>query len=171
MNFLTGFATSDSFPATRYTPPRLAQLNLKAVTIMAGLHDTLKAGGYTGHDLERFLVRVLFCMFAENTHIFEPEAFKLYIENHPHPDGNDLGRALAELFQTLNTDTHLRQRNLDEDLQDFPYINGALFAERLQFAAFNADMRTAFLRLPTSIGRVSPPESHLWCAIPRGHEA
>ena len=133
------------------------QLNLKAVTIMASLHDTLKAGGYTGHDLERFLVRVLFCMFAENAHIFEPEAFKLYIENHTHPDGNDLGRALAELFETLNTDTHLRQRNLDEDLQAFPYINGALFAERLQFAAFNASMRTALLAATNfDWSRISP---------------
>lgn len=133
------------------------QLNLKAVTIMASLHDTLKAGGYTGHDLERFLVRVLFCMFAENTHIFEPEAFKLYIENHTHPDGNDLGRSLAELFETLNTDTYLRQRNLDEDLQAFPYINGALFAERLQFAAFNAPMRTALLQAANfDWSRISP---------------
>ena len=133
------------------------QLNLKAVAIMASLHDTLKAGGYTGHDLERFLVRVLFCMFAENTHIFEPEAFKLYIENHTHPDGNDLGRALAELFQTLNEDTHLRQRNLNEDLQAFPYVNGALFAERLQFAAFNASMRTALLAAANfDWSRISP---------------
>jgi hypothetical protein len=124
---------------------------------MASLHDTLKAGGYTGHDLERFLVRVLFCMFAENTHIFEPEAFKLYVENHTHPDGNDLGRALAELFETLNTDTHLRQRNLDQDLQAFPYINGALFAEHLQFAAFNADMRTALLAATNfDWSRISP---------------
>ena len=57
-------------------------LNLKAVAIMGALHDTLKAGGYTGHDLERFLVRILFCLFAEDTGIFDPESFKLYIENH-----------------------------------------------------------------------------------------
>lgn len=133
------------------------QLNLKAVTIMASLHDTLKAGGYTGHDLERFLVRVLFCMFAENTHIFQPEAFKLYVENRTHPDGNDLGRALAELFETLNTDIPQRQRNLDDDLQAFPYINGALFAERLQFAAFNGSMRTALLEAANfDWSRISP---------------
>jgi hypothetical protein len=133
------------------------QLNLKAVGIMASLHDTLKAGGYTGHDLERFLVRVLFCLFAESTHIFEPESFKLYIENRTHPDGNDLGRALAELFETLNTDIPLRQRNLDEDLKAFSYVNGALFAERLQFAAFNAEMRTALLQAANfDWSRISP---------------
>lgn len=133
------------------------ELNLKAVAIMAGLHDRLRAGGYTGHDLERSLVRVLFCMFAEKTHIFEPEAFTLYIQNHTHPDGNDLGRALAELFETLNTPQERRQRNLNEDLRGFPYVNGALFAERLQFAAFDGSMRQALLEAANfDWSRISP---------------
>lgn len=133
------------------------ELNLKAVAIMANLHDRLKAGGYTGHDLERFLVRVLFCMFAEKTHIFEPESFTLYIQNHTHRDGNDLGRALAELFETLNTPPGRRQRNLDEDLRAFTYVNGALFAERLQFAAFDAPMRVALLEAANfDWSRISP---------------
>ncbi len=38
---------------------------------MGHLHDTLEAGGYSGHQLERFLVRILFCLFAEDTGIFE----------------------------------------------------------------------------------------------------
>jgi hypothetical protein len=118
--------------------------NLKAVGIMALLHDTLRKGGYTGHDLERFLVRVLFCLFAEDTGIFEPSSFKLYIENRTRSDGSDLGRALEELFATLNT-PEPRQHNLDETLKAFPYVNGALFAERLQFAAFNGPMRKAIL--------------------------
>ena len=39
-------------------------LNLRAVSIMGDLHDALEAGGYTGHELERFLVRILFCLFG-----------------------------------------------------------------------------------------------------------
>ena len=136
--FIPGYST----PTPSKAPD---QLNLKAVTIMATLHDTLKAGGYTGHDLERFLVRVLFCMFAENTHIFEPESFKLYLQNHTHPDGNDLGSKLAELFAMLDCEPSRRQRNLDPDLNAFPYINGALFSERLEFAAFDGPMRKALL--------------------------
>ncbi len=38
-----------------------------------------------------------------------------------------------------------RQRNLDEDLNAFPYVNGDLFGERLRFADFNKDMRSALL--------------------------
>ncbi len=53
-------------------------INIKAVRLLGDLHDALEAGGYRGHDLERFLVRILFCLFAEDTGIFEREAFQLY---------------------------------------------------------------------------------------------
>jgi hypothetical protein len=132
-------------------------LNLKAVNIMATVHDTLKAGGYTGHDLERFLVRVLFCLFAEDTRIFEPESFRLYIENRTHPDGSDLGTRLDELFRTLNTPPERRQRNLDADLKPFPYVNGALFEEKLEFAAFTGPMRQSLLNAANfNWSRISP---------------
>ena len=119
--------------------------NLKAVSLMAKLHDTLRDGGYTGHDLERLLVRVLFCLFAEDTGIFEPGAFALYIENRTQRDGSDLGVRLAQLFQVLDTPNDRRQRNLDESLANLPYVNGQLFSERLGFAEFNADQRNALL--------------------------
>lgn len=120
-------------------------INIRAVGIMGNLHDALEFGGYTGHELERFLVRILFCLFAEDTGIFEREAFQLYIENHTKPDGSDLGIHLANLFDVLNTPEDRRQENLDEDLAGFRYVNGDLFAERLRFAAFNRDMRNALL--------------------------
>ncbi len=78
-------------------------INLRAVGIMGDLHDALEAGGYSGHELERFLVRILFCLFAEDTGIFEREAFRLYIEDRTKPDGSDLGLHLARLFEVLNT--------------------------------------------------------------------
>ena len=120
-------------------------INLEAVRIMDDLHDALQAGGYAGHDLERFLVRVLFCLFAEDTGIFEREAFRLYIEDRTKPDGSDLGPHLARLFELLNTPTENRQKNLDESLALFPYVNGELFAEKLAFADFNSDMRNCLL--------------------------
>jgi hypothetical protein len=120
-------------------------INIEAVQIMGELHDALEAGGYTGHDLERFLVRVLFCLFAEDTAIFEPESFRLFIENRTAPDGSDLGEKLARLFEVLNTPPDKRQKNLEETLAAFPYVNGDLFSEHLGFADFNRDMRNALL--------------------------
>jgi restriction-modification enzyme MmeI-like protein len=120
-------------------------INLKAVAIMGDLHDALEAGGYTGSDLERFLVRILFCLFAEDTGIFERESFRLYLENRTAPDGSDLGMHVDRLFRVLDTPDGKRQANLDEDLARFRYVNGDLFHERLDFADLNRDMRNALL--------------------------
>ncbi len=79
------------------------------------------------------------------TALFEREAFRLYLENRTAPDGSDLGPRLAQLFAVLNTPVERRQKNLDEELQAFPYVNGELFAEQLGFAEFNRDMRNALL--------------------------
>jgi len=50
--------------------------NQKAYDRMCMLHDELQKGGFAGNDLERLLVRVLFCLFAEDSGIFEPNAFQ-----------------------------------------------------------------------------------------------
>ncbi|MCX6905575.1 MAG: class I SAM-dependent DNA methyltransferase, partial [Verrucomicrobia bacterium] len=119
--------------------------NEEAVQLMCDLHDTLVAGGYTGHDLKRFLVRILFCLFADDTGIFPPRAFELWLEDRTAADGSDLGTRLEQLFRVLDTPPEKRQANLDESMGDFPYINGDLFAERLEFAEFNSDMRNRLL--------------------------
>ncbi len=120
-------------------------VNIRAVELLGELHDALKDGGYRGHDLERFLVRVLFCLFAEDTGLFDRNAFTLFVENHTRPDGSDLGVQLARLFQVLNTPKEPRQKNLLEELAELPYVNGDLFAESLGFADFNRDMRNRLL--------------------------
>jgi hypothetical protein len=120
-------------------------INLRAVSIIGDLHDTLEAGGYSGHDLERLLVRVLFCLFAEDSGIFERNTFELYLRNRTAEDGSDLGMHLARLFAVLDTPIPDRQAKLDEDLATLPYVNGDLFGERLGFADFNRDMRNALL--------------------------
>ena len=52
-------------------------VNLKAAERMGRLHDALKASGYDGHPLEVLLVRLLFCLFADDTGIFQPaQAFR-----------------------------------------------------------------------------------------------
>lgn len=120
-------------------------INIEAVRIMGDLHDALEAGGYSGHELERLLVRVLFCLFAENTGIFDRNAFLMYLEDHTSPDGSDTGAALIQFFQVLNTPKGKRQTNLREELAALPYVNGELFSEFLGFPAFNRNMRNSLL--------------------------
>jgi type I restriction-modification system DNA methylase subunit len=119
-------------------------INIKAVEVLGQLHDVLERSGYTGHQLERFLVRILFCLFAEDTGIFEPDAFKLIVEESSQ-DGSDLGPRLERLFRVLDTPDDRRQSGLPESLAALPYVNGELFAERLDMAEFNADTRNALL--------------------------
>ncbi len=121
-------------------------VNIEASELVARLHDALKASGYDGHDLELFLVRIVFCLFADDTGIFEPrDIFLQFIEERTSVDGADLGPWLARLFQVLNTPIERRQAALDEDLARFPHVNGELFAETLRIPDFDAAMRQALL--------------------------
>ena len=120
-------------------------VNIDAAEIMGALHDALKDTGFDGHPLERFLVRMLFCLFADDTGIFERGSLEEYLTNRTRQDGSDVGATLASVFQTLNTPEDRRQATLDEDLAQFPYVNGELFAERLEFPSFNASMRVRLL--------------------------
>ena len=99
-----------------------------------------------GHDLELLLVRLLFCLFADDTGIFSPaQAFREWVENRTAPDGSDLGAKLTQFFQVLNTPMEKRQRALDEQLAAFPYVNGRLFEERLSVPEFDSALRAALL--------------------------
>jgi len=119
--------------------------NIKAAELMGKLHDRLKEIGYTGHPLEVYLVRLLFLMFAEDTTIFNKQQFQEYIEQRTNEDGSDLASKLQELFQVLNTAKEHRFKNIDEQLADFPYVNGKLFEENLPTASFDTKMRLAML--------------------------
>src|SRR6185437_15700529 len=132
-------------------------VNIKAAELMGKLHDKLKAVGYTGHVLELYLVRLLFCLFADDTNIFEKGIFLDYIELRTDEDGSDLANHIAQLFEVLNTGKDKRYTNLDEDLAAFPYVNGKLFEEHLPTASFDSDMRKLLLECCVlDWGKISP---------------
>lgn len=136
LSFLSGYTTRPVDPED--------PINIDAVEVLGQLHDALEKGGYSGHKLERFLVRVLFCLFADDTSIFDNEEFKVLV-NSSRSDGSDLGSLLARFFKVLDTDKKDRPAKLPEDLKDLPYVNGELFAEDLGFADFDTPMRKALI--------------------------
>ena len=119
--------------------------NIEAAELVGRLHDALNAAGYRGHALDLFLVRTVFCLFADDTGIFEPDIFIDFIEERTGDDGADLGPWLSQLFQVLDTPECERTATLDEDLARFPYVNGDLFDGPLRIPSFDAAMRTALL--------------------------
>ena len=120
------------------------ELNIRAAEKMAALHDALKNYGYDGHDLEVYLVRLLFCLFAEDTTIFPKDSFTNYVNNS---NEKDLSSRIAKLFEVLNQsdDTRKKRKLLSADLAQFRYINGGLFADTLPFADFDAKMRQTLI--------------------------
>lgn len=123
-----------------------ANVTIKAAELMGKLHDALEGAGYTGHDLEQLLVRLLFCLFADDTGIFQPkDIFLQLIENDTRPDGSDTGLVLSQLFDVLDTAEGERQRGLSGELDAFPYVNGQLFSARLRIPQFDKKMRDHLL--------------------------
>ena len=120
-------------------------VNVKAAELMGKLHDRLKEIGYEGHPLEVYLVRLLFCLFAEDTNIFNKQQFEDFIKERTSEDGSDLAAKIQEIFQVLNTPLDKRFKNLDEQLNAFPYVGGKLFQEILSIAHFDAKMRQTLL--------------------------
>ena len=120
-------------------------VNVQAAELLGKLHDSLKAIGYVGHSLEVYLVRLLFCLFADDTGIFRKDIFLTFIKNCTFEDGRDLAARLAELFQVLNTPEQQRFCTRDAIIKEFPYVNGGLFAEFLPIPAFDTAMRQILL--------------------------
>jgi hypothetical protein len=147
--FLAGYRNVD------YKKPD--HVNIEAAEMMGRLHDRLKETGYSGHQLEVYLVRIMFCFFADDTGIFEHDHFMKYIIERTNTDGSDLALHLAKIFEILNTPNDKRLKTLDEQLNQVPYVDGALFEEQLKTADFDSKMREALIdcgRLDWS--RISP---------------
>ena len=133
-------------------------VNVKAAEIMGKFHDSLKENGYSGHDLEILLVRLVFCLFADDTDIFEKGNFSEYIKKKTNIDGSDTGQNIITLFEVLNTPEDKRQKNLDEDLASFPYIDGKLFEERIKIPSFDSSARELLLECcEFDWSKISPP--------------
>ena len=117
----------------------------RAAYQVSQLHQALLKAGFTGHDLEVFMTRLLFCLFADDTGIFGENNLFTRLVQRSRPDGRDLGPLLAELFQVLDTPRDRRQSTLDVDLAAFEYINGSLFAEPARMPAFDHELHALLL--------------------------
>lgn len=119
--------------------------NRAAAELMGKLHDKLLENGYEGHELELFLTRLLFCMFAEDTGIFPKNGFREFIDTYTDEDGRNLGSQIGYLFQIFDTPNDKRPKNLDESFAQFPYVNGSVFSEQIRIATFDRSMREMLL--------------------------
>jgi hypothetical protein len=85
-------------------------VNVQVAEKMGELHDALLAGGYDGHKLEIFLVRLIYCLFADDTGIFPRDHFRFLLEEKTREDGTDTGTLIAQVFQILDTPPEKREK-------------------------------------------------------------
>ena len=106
---------------------REIKANIEAAELMGRLHDAIEKDGYKGRDLEMLLVRLLFCLFAEDTDIFAEKVFTNLVNKNLADDGKTLGKNIVQLFDTLNMPFGERPSDTPKDIKLFPYVNGGLF--------------------------------------------
>lgn len=132
-------------------------VNRKAAESMAKLHNQLRDDNYTGHDLEVLLVRLVFCMFADDAGIFDHHVLYDYLQQRTNQDGSDFGPRLTQIFQTLRTPVSERQSSLDETIASLPYVNGGLFEQPIRTPEFTSAMRSEILAaMQLDWSKVSP---------------
>ncbi|CYB46895.1 TPA: class I SAM-dependent DNA methyltransferase [Staphylococcus aureus] len=119
-------------------------VNAKAAKLMESLHDYILESKYPKNASDLLMTRIVFCFFAEDSGIFDTNQFTNYIKNETKKDGSDLVDKLTTLFQTLNTP--INERFQSGSLNDFPYINGGLFAiSQPSGLALNSKIRNIIL--------------------------
>ena len=121
-------------------------VNQDASNIIVDIFDSLKFDESNNDDIEYFLTRIVFCLFADDTNIFVPNAFQKYIKS-TKPDGSDLGIYLEKLFKVLNTPINKRSNAVQSRFNEFQYIDGDLFdGKNIIFPEFTAKTRELLIQ-------------------------
>ena len=117
---------------TAETINREKQISIKAGELIGRLYDELHdqyinpKSPQTLHSLNVLCIRLVFCLFAEKSHLFgnNRNSFHDYLKAY-RP--SQMRRALQDLFDVLDTKEKDRDPYLDAELAKFPYVNGGLF--------------------------------------------
>lgn len=116
------------------------------------------------HQLNVFCVRVVFCLYADDSGVFDNEQFKTFLKKFP---ASDLQEKFKWLFDTLNKKNG-RAEELDQVIKDFDYVNGGLFAQHVEIPRISEKVRKKILdsmdglvmpgkdRKPFRWGQISP---------------
>lgn len=97
----------------------------------------------TLESLNVLCVRLVFCLYAEDAGIFgRKNMFHDYLNSF---DETNIRTALIRLFKILNTKEEDRDPYLEENLSQFPYINGGLFDGDIEIPRFTKEIKKVLL--------------------------
>ncbi len=117
--------------------------DIRAAERFAKLYDVIVKNNpnATRKGLNLFLIRVLFCLFAEDTDIFEKNLFTTRLKELTKLDGSDLNSFIGQLFSVLDVRKEDRPVDTPSWLADFPYVDGDLFKDPHESLKFTAKSR------------------------------
>ncbi len=122
------------------------ELSVKASAIVAKIYDGLRAelkiqSDKALSDLNKLCVRLVFCLYAESIDIFgKHKIFRDYLRG-----ARNIRQDLLELFKVLDTPIENRSPYLDDTLKKFPYVDGGLFSDEIDFPNFTPELKTLLL--------------------------
>ncbi|MGP4978491.1 class I SAM-dependent DNA methyltransferase [Brachybacterium tyrofermentans] len=131
---------------TKFGSAEQEAASIKAAQLMAKLYEHLEATGYDDHQASIFLIRTLFCLYADDAGLWERDLFSRYIEERTSEDGSDLGAQLSTLYQALNRPESKRYGRDDDLIMAFPYVNGSVFGEAVDIPYFDRESRELLLQ-------------------------
>lgn len=127
------------------------ELSFRAGELVGKLYDAFSkqykdiTNEQSQKDLNELCVRLVFCLYAEDAGLFgRKNVFHDYLSKY-----DDLGlmrKNLIELFKVLDTKLEDRDPYLDDDLNQFSYVNGGLFSnENIEIPLFTDEIRDTLL--------------------------
>jgi len=126
------------------------QVSIQAGEIVGLLYDAFlnqyidKTSEDTLKSLNMLCVRLVFCLYAEDSGVFPKH--NMFLDYLKHFETGRMRKALIELFEVLNTKPEDRDPYLEPELSAFPYVNGGLFAnEKIEIPNFTEDIRELLL--------------------------
>lgn len=97
-------------------------------------------------SLNMLCVRLVFCLYAEDAHIFAEDNTHMFHDYMAQFETKDMRRALIDLFKVLDTPEDKRDPYDTSDLSKFPYVNGGLFEEEnIEIPNFTDEIRDILL--------------------------
>ena len=127
------------------------ELSFKAGELVGKLYDSFSkqyrdlSNEQSQKDLNELCVRLVFCLYAEDAGLFgRKSVFHDYLAKY-----NDLTlmrENLIKLFKILDTPLDKRDPYLEEELSQFPYVNGGLFSnENIEIPTFTEEIKETLL--------------------------
>ena len=109
------------------------EISIKAGELVGKIYDEIlplyknPENEATLRSLNMLCVRLVFCLYAEDAGLFgKHQMFHDYLNKF---NADDIRRALIDLFRVLDTKVEDRDPYMKEELAQFPYVNGGLFAD------------------------------------------